>query len=189
MNLFLSNHFWVLVVTLLLTFCIDSLNASLPTLRMENNGVALEAARPQLYGIKAVGERVSVGDDGVQVIHTKLRTVIYLFGHLIETINMTFTRKRGQLNEDCSSLWLSGALQSIPVQDGVGRVEVMFGEADEYFVCLHNTEITGASGPVWLHQGSSEHITIRAVDKLLPVWLQLSIILLLLTMSGLFSGN
>lgn len=149
----------------------------------------MEARRPQLYGIKAVGERVSVGEDGVQVIHTKLRTVIYLFGHLIETINVTFTRKRGELNQDCSSLWLSGALQSVPVQDGVGRVEVTFGEPDEYFVCLHNSVMTGTSGPVWLHQGSSEHITIRAVEKILPVWLQISLILLLLTMSGLFSGK
>lgn len=156
--------------------------------RMGNDGLAMEATRPQLYGIKAVGDKVAVGDDGVQVIHTKLQTVIYLFGHLIENINVTFTRKRANYLEDCSSLWLSGALQSVPVQDGVGRVEVTFGEPDDYFVCLHSSDLSGTTGPVWVHQGSTDHITIRAVERILPVWLQIFLLILLLTMSGLFSG-
>ena len=73
---------------------------------------------------------------------------------------------------------------------------VTFGEADDYYAFIHTTEYVNTAGnatmiaanAVWLHQGSSEHITIRAMERLLPVWLQICLILLLLTMSGLFSG-
>ena len=65
---------------------------------MEHKGVFADAARPQLYGLKAVGERVSIGDDGVQTIQTKVPTLVYLFGHLIESVNVTFTRRKGYLS-------------------------------------------------------------------------------------------
>jgi metal transporter CNNM len=40
----------------------------------------------------------------------------------------------------------------------------------------------------WIHQGKEPGVKLRTYEKTLPLWFQLAIIGLLLSLSGLFSG-
>lgn len=55
---------------------------------------------PQLYGIKAISHRVSINDNGIQTIQTRVPAVLILFGYLVGALNVTLTKQRGKLPVD-----------------------------------------------------------------------------------------
>ena len=50
---------------------------------------------PQLYGIKAVSHRVTINNDGVHIIQTRIPAALILFGFMVEALNVTLTKKKG----------------------------------------------------------------------------------------------
>ncbi|KAG8234777.1 hypothetical protein J437_LFUL006609 [Ladona fulva] len=54
-----------------------------------------------------------------------------------------------------------------------------------FFLCLKHSN---SSAAMWTHQGSSLWMQLRSYDRLLPIWLSGVIIVVLLCLSGLFSG-
>lgn len=60
---------------------------------------------PQLYGIKAVGERVQINEYGVQVIQTNVPVFLVLFGFMVEALNVTLTKRKANFSDDCTDFF------------------------------------------------------------------------------------
>ena len=67
-------------------------------------------------------------------------------------------------------------------------------EPGEYYVCFQrrsnevNLQNQTKEFKGWIHQGSNYHVTIRVDERLMPIPLQISLIILCLVLSGTFSG-
>lgn len=59
-------------------------------------------------------------------------------------------------------------------------------EAPAFYVCSMAMAFDGRVH--WIHQGEEPGVRLRTYEKLLPLWLQMVIIAILLSLSGLFSG-
>lgn len=145
---------------------------------------------PQLYGIKAVGDRVRVNENGIQVIQTNLPAALILFGFMVELINVTFTKKKANYSDDCTDFWHSGAVLSNTISKGVAEIEIELSEPGRYYICFQTNSIENKTKVVkqWFHQGSNYHNTLIVANRLMPVPLQVSSIILCLLLSGIFSG-
>ena len=145
---------------------------------------------PQLYGIKAVGERIQVNENGVQIVQTNLPAVLILFGFMVEYLNVTLTKRKANYSDDCTDFWHSEAVLSTGISKGIAEVAIELSEPGRYYVCFQQNRIENKTKVIkeWLHQGSNYHVTLIVADRLMPVPLQLSLILLCLVLSGTFSG-
>jgi metal transporter CNNM len=59
-------------------------------------------------------------------------------------------------------------------------------ELPAFYVCSMGMSADGRMR--WIHQGKEPGVKLRTYEKTLPLWFQLAIIVLLLSLSGLFSG-
>lgn len=59
-------------------------------------------------------------------------------------------------------------------------------ELPAFYVC--SMGMSGDGRMRWIHQGREPGVKLRTYEKTLPLWFQLGIIVLLLSLSGLFSG-
>jgi hypothetical protein len=59
-------------------------------------------------------------------------------------------------------------------------------ELPAFYVCSMGMSADGRMR--WIHQGTEPGVKLRTYEKTLPLWFQLAIIVLLLSLSGLFSG-
>ena len=91
---------------------------------------------PQLFGIKAVGDRVQINENGVQIIQTNLPAVLILFGFMVEYLNVTLTKKKANSSDDCTDFWHSGAVLSNGLSKGVAEIEVELSEPGKFvYLC------------------------------------------------------
>lgn len=80
------------------------------------------------------------------------------------------------------------------ISRGIAKVEIELSEPGEYYLCFqHNSVESGQNRTKvhkqWLHQGSNYHVSLKVSDRLMPIPLQISLIVLCLVLSGTFSGN
>ncbi|RWS25879.1 metal transporter CNNM4-like protein [Leptotrombidium deliense] len=137
--------------------------------------------KPVLIGIKAEGEKVSVDEDGTIVIQALVDSFIRLFG-VADRVNVTFTRHKAERGADCNVFDHSDIYLTEPISEGVSSITVSLpGHKDYYYICVLENKH-------WIHQGTEPWMRVRVATKVLPVTLQVLIILLMLTLSGLFSG-
>ena len=64
-------------------------------------------------------------------------------------------------------------------------VNVVAGESPAFYVCSLE-RLNGYNR--WIHQGKEPGVKLRTFQRALPLWIQVVIIAVLLTLSGLFSG-
>ena len=146
-------------------------------------------------GIRSYFFRFSIDDGQIEALEGK-SVPLNLFGlGLTNDSEVVFTSALGSYGDSCLSDEFHVKTDKFKLEvneDGtIGRIEIPGGAMtklegqDIYFVCLK----TNGQGP-FVHQGdSSPGLKIKVFTLLLPIWLMVIFIVILLCLSGLFSGN
>lgn len=73
----------------------------------------------------------------------------------------------------------------LPSSDQISGANPEAGESPAFYVCSLE-RVNGYNR--WIHQGREPGVKLRTFQRSLPLWIQVAIITVLLTLSGLFSG-
>lgn len=73
----------------------------------------------------------------------------------------------------------------LPSSDQLSESNLNAGESPAFYVCSLE-KVNGYNR--WIHQGREPGVKLRTFQRTLPLWIQVVIIAVLLTLSGLFSG-
>lgn len=122
----------------------------------------------------------------------------------IRLVGVDLSRENGiyftTSNSSCTFMKSSGTFY--PYEDNVNRTNVLIkiqlellpGEDPFWYMCLLVKSNGSAGGVVAEHQGSADWLKIQVYEDipedpyLLPLWIQISLCLVMLVLSGLFSG-
>ncbi|RWS17424.1 metal transporter CNNM4-like protein [Dinothrombium tinctorium] len=139
-------------------------------------------SKRSIYGIKADGEKVSLDSTGSIVLVAGTQTVFHFFGES-NAVTLTFTKKRLEVGGNCTVADHSGVYMTSPAGDGVTTATDISLPAYKgyYYVCVFKDNR-------WIHQGSDPWLRVRVNAPVLPIPVQIVLIFILLTLSGLFSG-
>ena len=125
--------------------------------------------------------------DGIVEVSIETSTRLYFIGlNLSKNTSIIFTKTEAKRGETCDAFARSKSYVLRKYQNEIFQTEVLFSEDEigKHYVCLRD----GVSG-TWHHAGNANTLTIKAVSKgTLPIWLQVCLLILLLMLSGLFSG-
>ena len=136
-----------------------------------------------IYGLSAQGSRNELQEDGSIQIQSDQMTSILLFGSIVGPINLTFTTVPKRRNEDCGNLDHTLVYTTKPLSVGVSVIHVKLSKHDgNYFICLQSPDRR------WYHQGNESIVAISTKSQILPITVQIIFIIVLLCLSGLFSG-
>ncbi|XP_071448223.1 unextended protein [Hetaerina americana] len=167
-----------------------------------------------VYGIRVENseEAAAYGVDGVPELMSGTTAMLRLFGsglgpHTLVAITTTEGRPSGPC-EFPSTHFSQVEPGSVTPHSAIAQVHLPSGSLDgtEFFICLKASAVgtampgttddvtvppnslLSASVGMWEHQGIMPWVKVRSYQRLLPTWLSATIIVLLLTLSGLFSG-
>ncbi|XP_047497847.1 uncharacterized protein LOC125044929 [Penaeus chinensis] len=112
---------------------------------------------------------------------------VRLFGMgLTKFTELQFTANEGQYGDSCST-HTTPEFKVTNVGDGwaeaVIQLPAMSSEQSRWYLCVKDHEHVD-----YYHQGSASWITMTSYNLLLPLWIQVLLLLVLLILSGLFSG-
>lgn len=126
---------------------------------------------------------------GIVEISVDVSTQLRLTGvGLSEATYLVFTQTAAKKGSSCDTFARSEAFELSKSTTGVFEVEVTLSSTGKYYVCLKENRTSSTDGS-WHHSGTDDVVTIKMFAKGgLPVWLQSCLLILLLMMSGLFSG-
>lgn len=145
-------------------------------------------------GIRAEGDskRVYIDSDGISVIPADQLTPLRLYGrNLNKNMSIRFTDDHHLSSEnhppegsDCDGTTAPFTTGSPDGDSVVVYVKLKANDGNSvYFLCLKTT-----TDKNYHYQGFANFMQVRAEGRMMPIYLQIFLILLLLTMSGLFSG-
>lgn len=145
-----------------------------------------------IAGFRAESEKASVTDSGVTSIPANQDVNIRLFGnHLEKDVRVKFTtsvRERGHLCDDVSTTAPVGPKLDVDNDDGP-VVSVLLtinlpehGSDEKFYICLWTSSAS------WVHQGTDKSVQLRTFGRILPVPVHIILLVVLLILSGLFSG-
>ena len=73
----------------------------------------------------------------------------------------------------------------LPSADQISDADLEAGESPAFYIC----SLERSNGyNRWIHQGHEPGVKLRTFQRSQPIWIQICIISVLLTLSGLFSG-
>ena len=121
--------------------------------------------------------------------------------NLRNTTALSFTTKEAKRGDDCTDLRSTEVLFLKPDDDShnsTAQVNVSFSlqakqQSQVYYVCIKDDERKDNKAPVFIHQGTGKWVQLVVVTRpqhsyMLPMWLQITLVVVLLCLSGLFSG-
>ncbi|XP_022240761.1 metal transporter CNNM4-like [Limulus polyphemus] len=146
-------------------------------------------------GLRGEGSKVLVSTGGASLIPANEEVTLRLFGvNFTKHIAIAFTTVKQPKGSNCNDLPTTevvylqeeGFLSSSAVFIQVSLPDMEFTD-QFYFMCVKNSpELDKTSG--WIHQGDDPWMRIQTESKIFPLWLQICFIVILLILSGLFSG-
>lgn len=124
-------------------------------------------------------------EDGTNIIFDRARTSIRLFGtNLTNNTIVAFTHSPADKSLKCDNVFHTDPYDVEMINDKIGVIDVVLSErAEKMFMCAKNH-----SKGVWYHQGNETWLTFRVEGRLLPLALQITLIIVLLCLTGLFAG-
>ncbi|OWA52024.1 Metal transporter CNNM2 [Hypsibius exemplaris] len=161
--------------------------------------------QPSITGMRLDKDMTEVtAETGVLSVVSDHAVTFRFFGsNLAPDMQLAFTRKPAERNAECVED-ISGKFNPVNGSVSPSATSVLFvaslestGSAnDTYYLCVSRLLENGPTGRVqlqWIHQGIEPWLQIRTVKApdnphLLPLWLQVLCIIILLCLSGLFSG-
>lgn len=138
----------------------------------------------RLIGVSPVDSSCKI-EDGILEVTAETSVLLRFYGEGLSRENrIAFTSTAGKFNSTCeedrskSFRFRKNDLQEIK---GEAEVNLLFG--GPYYVCLQP-----GIGSKWIHQGDEKSLRIRTTKKTFPQWLEIVFIVILMCLSGLFSG-
>lgn len=148
----------------------------------------------ELIGVCSTDSSTGI-DNGVIRITADKVTKLRLYGFgFSEKTRVTFTTRVGKAKDLCDGARTEPVkFKRNGLTPNSGEIEAVLPilpeDADFYYVCLQNGLHNSTS---FLHQGADSDglklMTVLAKEKLLPLWLEIACIVVLIVLSGLFSG-
>ncbi|XP_039262731.2 metal transporter CNNM4-like [Styela clava] len=153
-------------------------------------------ANSQVTGLMA-GNSGNYTSEGVPIVYMPQPTTLVMFGTDLQKLSrITFVKKALSYGEICDDYMEqpSFPVESTNVTQTIGKVVVTLKHTVEddqqlFFLCVKNNNTSH-----YLHQGSKNYVKIsvriqtHGEGTLMPIPLQISLIAVLLLMSGIFSG-
>lgn len=152
-----------------------------------------DAQEPSITAIIKGSNDINIGENGVVQIEENAPSKLQLIGSgLQEGQSILFIKSKSQRGNPCGDVERTEAFPIESVTNNsesgdinTGLVTVSLSSvwsSDTLYMCLEVSENE------WIHQGDDPWLTITVHPPLLPLWLQISLIVILLVFSGLFSG-
>lgn len=152
---------------------------------------------PQVNGMRIFGStRISLDEEtGLTEIPADSPIIVQLFGSSFSnSTSVAFTNYQAKRGVSCDNMALAKVIRfsesEVTLQEDVATILTQFPQSQpgsQLYICVkyitQNGESTG-----WIHQGSDPWLSFRAAGRLLPLWFQVCVIMVLLVLSGLFSG-
>ncbi|XP_066278503.1 metal transporter CNNM4-like isoform X8 [Branchiostoma lanceolatum] len=150
-------------------------------------------AQPEVIGLAPVDPTATTVDGRAQVV-AELSTKLRVFGsNLTRSTWLSFAKRPDVKGAPCNDWRKSEPFPLLPedFSDTVGLVSVtvkLLEQGEVYFLCVKSEELEP-----WFYQGNATSLQLTTKEEevestLLPLWLQVIFIIILLTLSGLFSG-
>ncbi|CAH1258727.1 CNNM2 [Branchiostoma lanceolatum] len=152
-------------------------------------------AQPEVIGLAPVDPTATTVDGRAQVV-AELSTKLRVFGsNLTHSTWLSFAKRPDVKGAPCNDWRKSEPFPLLPedFSDAVGLVSVtvkLLEQGEVYFLCVKSDD-----DPLepWFYQGNATSLQLTTKEEevestLLPLWLQVIFIIILLTLSGLFSG-
>ncbi|XP_046386998.1 unextended protein isoform X2 [Ischnura elegans] len=166
-----------------------------------NEAAGVAPSVGSVYGLRVeTSEEATLYDvEGVPEVMAGTRLDLRLIGSRIAAGTLVaFTPTPGQPGGPCefpSTSFAPVEPESVTRHSAVARLRMPSGSpvGTTFYLCLKVAPTSqggvGAAGQhQWVHQGSDPWLQLRAYERLLPLWLGAAIIVVLLCLSGLFSG-
>ena len=156
----------------------------------ESHGVISLSSRPGLVAVfpKATDKNTKVSAGVLEIlvnVKTELRLVVENLNE--STTALVLTKTGGSKGTSCNAFARTKAFGIRKGVSGVFEVNVILDTTGKYYICLSEGNLR--AGGSWYHSGTADVVSVKVISTAtLPVWLQGSLIVLLLMMSGLFSG-
>jgi CBS domain containing-hemolysin-like protein len=142
--------------------------------------------KPAIYGIRCDDSEVT--EDGSIIIKAFKPTRVYLIGrNLYSNLTVAITGQEGATQDDCTHADRIKSLRLYNLSLNIGEIVIELPPPEKsvpYYLCIR--EDTPESR--WYHQGSEPWLRIHVQQDLMPLWAKIITIIVLLSMSGLFSG-
>ena len=141
----------------------------------------------RLTGISPVDSSGAIKDGAVE-IKAKTSTLLRFYGvEISRDSRIAFTSTAGKFNSVCDGDRTSPvSFKQNDFQDYKAEGEVILPAGGPYYVCLE----AGNRSQIWRHQGDTDKLLqiYTTTSTTLPTWLQIVFIVILMCLSGLFSG-
>ena len=125
--------------------------------------------------------------NGVVELSTETSNQLYFIGlNLSKNTSIFFTETGAERGDPCDSFARSKNHVLSKSESQIFETKVSFSDNDigKYYVCLRD-----GINDKWHHAGTGDLVTIKVISKAaLPIWLQACLLVVLLMLSGLFSG-
>lgn len=147
--------------------------------------ISFVECKVRLTGISPVDSSGAI-TDGFVVITAETPILLRFYGGGISpNTSVAFTSTAGIFNTICDADRTKPAtFKENGLQEYKGEAEVILPSGGPYYVCVQ-----AENGSEWRHQGADDKLLqIRTSSKTLPQWLVIVFIVILMCLSGLFSG-
>jgi len=151
--------------------------------------------QPLVFAIKleTTSSSVSYTDTGgISVLDGKAVTLLLVGVNFGKLLNYKFTTSKGARGEECGQVdghFKTGVFEATKLEEGIWKSEIpekslaFYDNQEDYYICIRNN----ATG-LFEHQGESNNLKISIYKALLPFELMIVLVIVLLFLSGLFSG-
>ncbi|XP_015116244.1 metal transporter CNNM4 isoform X1 [Diachasma alloeum] len=196
-------------------FCVGSVDESHTTswtnlgsefsLKIKGSRLQRDVADPQVVSLSPYtdvninGLRVEhavkepfIAQDGMPEILAGGEATLRLFGSgLKNDTKIVFTDEKPQEDKSCTRI-KSDEFQVQNADEFTGTVDVILPMGSPFYICVKQVKNRDGGQTekrvYYKHQGMESHKAIRTYEKMLALWLQITIILTCLAFSALFSG-
>jgi metal transporter CNNM len=142
-------------------------------------------------------------EDGVPVLRADTKVTLRLFGHGFQhNTSIGLTTERNEFGTICNMLITTGKFNITMESSTNAKVEVLLPKNSvEMFICATNNVVRFSSinvktnqkqifhsQPTYYHQGVDTWMSLKSMQPMLPIWVQVCIICTCLCFSALFSG-
>ncbi|XP_076367882.1 unextended protein-like [Tachypleus tridentatus] len=148
-----------------------------------------------VVGLRGEGKKVSVSANGATLIPANQEIILRFFGaNFTKHTAIRFTTIKQTKGSNCN--YLSTTKVVYLQEEGLLNNNAIFlrvtlpdmeSADDFYYICVNDNQESDHAG-YWIHQGDDPWMRIQTESSVLPLWLQICLIIVLLVLSGLFSG-
>ncbi|XP_068746703.1 metal transporter CNNM2-like [Montipora capricornis] len=138
----------------------------------------------RLVGVSPVDGSSKI-ENGIVEITAETSVLLRFYGErLSRKTRIAFTSTAGKFNSTCDSdrtkpfTFNENGLRKLR-----GEAEVILPFGGPFFICLQPS-----NGSNWFHQGDDKGLQVKTTTKTFPQWLEIVFIVILVCLSGLFSG-